>query len=199
MSVFFWCHKFGSGCQRNIIWKTLLFRTLKVPVALKRTCFSCGQCTVKLINSFWEGLWRQNAIDVVAGIQQPLFPDFPLVLLQQWKDVNVCFGLEHQRCVLAGNEVWLAASWSQVELPKKQSKAGPGPGRTGWGPRTGRRAGEGVNIAHRTRWRSPRLQPPGTSGNSSSYEVNQHRASFWPQRKILHPLMPLPSLPHSSR
>lgn len=103
----------------NVIWKTLLFRTLKVPVALKRTCFSCGQCTVKLINCSWEGLWRQNAIDVVAGIQQPLFPDFPLVLLQRWKDVNVCFGPEHMHCVLAGNEVWLTAFWSQVELPKK--------------------------------------------------------------------------------
>lgn len=147
-------------------------------MALKRTCFSYGRCTVKLINTFWEGLWRQNAIDVVASIQQPLSPDFPLVLLQRWKDMNVCFGLQHLHCVLAGNEVWLTAFWSQVELPKKQSEAGPGPGRTGWGPR---RAGEGVNVAHRRRGRSPRLRPPGTSGKSSSYEVDQHRqhrASF---------------------
>lgn len=135
----------------NIIRKILLFRTLNVPMALSRTCFSCGQCTVKLINSFWEGLWRQNAIDVVARIQPPLFPDFPLVPLQRWKDVNVCFGLEHLHCVLAGNEVWLTAFWSQAELSKKQSEAGPGPGRTGWGPRTGRRAWEGVNVAYRRR------------------------------------------------
>lgn len=79
---------------------------------------------------------------MVAGIQQPLFPDFPLVLLQQWKDVNVCFGLEHQRCVLAGNEVWLAASWSQVELPKNKAKLAQGQGEQGGDQEPGEELGK---------------------------------------------------------
>lgn len=153
-------------------------------MALKRTCFLYGQCTVTLIHSFWEGIRRQRMpIDVAGSIRQPLLCDFSQVLLQWQKDASVCFGPEHLYCALAGNELCLTVFWSQVELPQKQSRAGPEPGRTGWGPRAGEKSLERYDCWGKW-WISLRLQPPGTSGKESSHEVCRHRASFWSQSKI---------------
>jgi hypothetical protein len=171
-------------------------------MALKRTCFLYGQCTVTLIHSFWEGIRRQRMpIDVAGSIRQPLLCDFSQVLLQWQKDASVCFGPEHLYCALAGNELCLTVFWSQVELPQKQSRAGPEPGRTGWGPRAGEKSLERYDGWGKW-WISLRLQPPGTSGKESSHEVCLPAQGFFLITKqnlhsSMYPLMPfLPSLTH---